>query len=99
MPEVVAVKAADHAGNQLHVVEDVAAVHGDIIQLLAGDQVGAFAGVGLQLHLGGFGDDRHFFRGRAYGEGEFAGVQAIGGGEIRPVFSSFLNPAASTVMA
>jgi len=47
----VTVKAANYAGNQLHVIQHVAAVHGDIVQLLTSDQVGALARTRLQLDL------------------------------------------------
>jgi hypothetical protein len=50
-----AVEAARHAGNQLHVVQSISAVHCDVVQLLTTDEIGTFAGIGLQLHLARIG--------------------------------------------
>ena len=52
-----AVEAADNARNQFDEVDDVAAVQRKVVDLLAGDEIGALAGVALQLQFARVGAD------------------------------------------
>ena len=70
-----AVKHTGNSGHELHVVQHVAAIDGDIVQLLAGHDVGALSGVRLKLDLADVRSDRHLIRGRADRQHERAGIE------------------------
>ena len=54
-----AVEVADYAGHHFNEVDNVAAVEGQVVELFGCDQVGTFAGVGLQLQLSAVRRDRN----------------------------------------
>src|SRR4029077_21096922 len=76
-PRGMTVKRARDAWNKFHVIQDIAAVDGDVIQLLAGDHVGALAGVGLKLNLTYVSSHRNRFVGSAHAQDKVARVQTI----------------------
>ena len=86
-----AVKDPGHAGNQLHVVQDVAPIDSDIVQLFAGDRVGALARIGLKLYLTAIGRDRNFIGGGPNVEHKITGVQFPSGAEHETVSFEFLE--------
>src|SRR5215469_1488403 len=66
--------AARSPRNQLHVIEDIPPVHGNVVQLLGSNQVGPFTRTGLQLNLAGVGAHRHGFGGGANLNNQFADI-------------------------
>src|SRR6202021_1692145 len=80
-PGSVSVEGAGHSGNKLQIIENVAPVHGDLIELFAGDQGRGFARVGLKLDQPGVGRNGDFVGGRSDGEHQSAGAKFIGGVE------------------
>src|SRR5579864_6922708 len=75
----VTVKTADHSRDEFHVIEDVAAVDGHIVELLISDQIRAFARVRLQLKLSRIrGYVNRFCHGPNL-QDKIAGIQLVGG--------------------
>src|ERR1017187_9677477 len=75
----VTIDHARYAGDELQIVQHIAAVESDIVELFAADQVGALAGIRLQLDLADVGGDGHRFGGRSDHDYEFARVEFVGG--------------------
>ena len=76
---LVTIEQARDAGYQLHIIQHIAAVYGDVVELFVRDHVGTLAGVGLQLKLAGIGGDGHGFSVRPHCQHELAGVELVGG--------------------
>ena len=74
-PRSMAIKDPGHTRDQLHVVQHVAPIDSDIVQLFAGDQVGALARIGLKLYLTAIGRDRYFIGGGPNVEHKITGIQ------------------------
>src|SRR5215472_8731349 len=77
----VTIESAGKARYQLHVIEDVTAVHVDVVWLVASDQVGTLAGARLELDLARVGCHCNLFSLCPHGKDESPGIQLPGGGQ------------------
>src|SRR5437773_806054 len=73
----VPVETAGHSRDQLHVIQNVPAVHRHVVELFAAYQVGSFAGVGLQLNLSFVGRNCDAVHRSAYLQHKFSGAHVV----------------------
>jgi hypothetical protein len=71
---LVSIERAGHARDWFQIVENIATINGDVVQLLARDEVRTLARIGLQLDLAGVGSDFYLGSDGPDGENQVAGI-------------------------
>ena len=89
---LVCIERPRHSRDELHIVEHVAAVESDCIDLLPGDHIGTLARIGLQLHLANVRSDADGIGCCSNGQYQFAGVQFGSGTQHKSRRLQLLEP-------